>query len=334
MRENDFLSELGLNSVVTRLKRASDAMLHDGKRMYKELGMDIEPNWFAIFKLLRKHGSLTIMEIADEIGLSHPSVISIVNKMMKAGYLSESRNAEDSRKRILTLTAKAEEKMPEFEMVWDAGTAGFKKMMHDMDILQVLDVLEDRIAEKGFRSRALEQLEEYRSVEIIQYDEMYRVDFANLNYEWIAKFYTVEEHDREQLDDPYRYIIEPGGQIFFALIDGEAVGTVALIRMDDEAYELAKMAVSPRFQGYKIGEKLLEASIEFARREGRKRIILESNTKQFAAINMYRKWRFREIPLDPNSLFARANIRMQLDLAPATDVRDESRDRNATLAAA
>jgi DNA-binding MarR family transcriptional regulator/N-acetylglutamate synthase-like GNAT family acetyltransferase len=334
MRENDFLSELGLNAVVTRLKRASDAMLHDGKRMYKELGMDIEPNWFAIFKLLRKHGSLTIMEIADKIGLSHPSVISIVNKMMKAGYLRESRNAEDSRKRILTLTPKADERMPEFETVWDAGTAGFKKMMHDTDILHVLDVLEDRIAEKGFRARALEQLEKYRSVEIIQYDEKYRTEFADLNYEWIAKFYTVEKHDREQLDDPYRYIIEPGGQIFFGLVNGEAVGTVALIRMDDESYELAKMAVSPKFQGYKIGEKLLEASIEFARSLGRKRIILESNTKQFAAINMYRKWNFSEIPLDPNSLFARANIRMQLDLAPAYGVHLEDRDRSANQAAA
>lgn len=333
MRDNDFLSELGLNAVVTRLKRASDAMLHDGKRMYKELEMDIEPNWFAIFKLLRKHGSLSITEIADQIGLSHPSVISIVNKMIKAGYLSESRSADDNRRRILTLTPKAEEKMPEFETVWDAGTAGFKKMMHDTDILHVLDVLEDRIAERGFRSRALEQLEKYRSVEIIQYDEKYRVDFANLNYEWIAKFYTVEKHDREQLDDPQRYIIEPGGRIFFALVDGEAVGTVALIRMDDESYELAKMAVSPRFQGYKIGEKLLEASIEFARTAGRKQIILESNTKQFAAINMYRKWNFREIPLDPNSLFARANIRMQLDLAPAGGAHGESRS-GATLAAA
>ncbi len=323
MRKDDFLSELGLNAVVTRLKRASDAMLHDGKRMYKELGMDIEPNWFAIFKLLRKHGSLTITEIADQIGFSHPSVISIVNKMMKAGYLSESRSDEDSRKRILSLTPKAEGKMPEFEMVWDAGTAGFKKMMHDTDILHVLDVVEDRIAERGFRSRALEQLEKFRSVEIVKYNDKYRSDFANLNYEWIAKFFSVEDHDREQLEDPYRYIIEPGGEIFFALIDGAVVGTAALIRMDNESFELAKMVVSPKFQGYKIGEKLLVASIEHARDAGRKRIILESNTKQFAAINMYRKWNFEEIPLDPNSLFARANIRMQLDLDKLNDGRGQ-----------
>ena len=70
------------------MKRVSDAMLHDGRRMYKELGMDIEPNWFVIFRILKKHGALGVTDIAEKIGLAHPSVITIVNKMMKAG-LSE-----------------------------------------------------------------------------------------------------------------------------------------------------------------------------------------------------------------------------------------------------
>src|SRR5688500_9103967 len=166
--ENDFLSELGLNAVVTRLKRVSDAMLHDGKRMYKELEMDIEPNWFAVFKLLSRRGGMPIGEIADAIGLSHPSVIAIVNKMTARGYLKESRSSSDSRKRILSLTAKAESEMPEFEKVWDAGTAGFKKMMSDTDILGPLDVLESRIAESGFRERTLRQIAKLKSVEIVE----------------------------------------------------------------------------------------------------------------------------------------------------------------------
>jgi DNA-binding MarR family transcriptional regulator len=314
MRNNDFLSELGLNALVTRLKRASDAMLHDGKRMYKELGMDIEPNWFAIFKLIGKYGPISVTEIADRIGMSHPSIISITNKMMRAGYLSESKLEGDSRKRILSLTTKAEAMMPEFEKVWNAGMAAYKKMLHDTDIMHMLDVLEDRVAEKGFRERTLEQLEKYKSVEIIDYDPKYDKHFADLNYEWIAHFFTIEDHDREQLDNPYQHIIEPGGQIFFARVGEEVVGTVALIRMNDQEFELAKMVVSPKFQGYKIGDKLLEASIEYSKRLGRKRIILETNTRQFQAIKMYQKWGFYDIPLDPNSHFARANVRMQLDL--------------------
>jgi ribosomal protein S18 acetylase RimI-like enzyme len=312
--EDDFLSELGLNAVVTRLKRLSDAMLHDGKRMYKELGMKIEPNWFVVFKLLSLRGEMPIGEIAEGIGLSHPSAIAIVNKMTAGGYLKESRSSSDSRKRILSLTVKAESEMPEFEKVWDAGTAGFKKMMHDSDILGTLEILESRIAEKGFRERTLEQLSNIKSVEIVEFEDKYAPDFARLNYEWIAKYYAIEEHDHDQLDHPRQYIIENGGQIFFALVDGKIAGTVAMIRMNYEVFELAKMAVSPDFRGFKIGDRLMEACVSFAREQAAPYIILESNTKQFAAINLYRKFGFVETPPDPNSQFARSNIRMELDI--------------------
>ncbi|MGH9949203.1 MAG: bifunctional helix-turn-helix transcriptional regulator/GNAT family N-acetyltransferase [Pyrinomonadaceae bacterium] len=308
---SNFLSELGLNAVVTRLKRASDAMLQDGKRMYAELGMDIEPNWFAVFKLLEKYRRLNVTEIAEHIGMSHPSMISIINKMISAGYLKESRSKGDSRQRILSLTAKSKRKIPEFQKVWDAATAGFKRMMHDRDILGMLDDLESRIAEKGFRERTLEQLEKKSLVEVVEFADKYTEDFARLNYEWIAKYYTVEEHDNDQLDNP-RNIIDRGGQIFFAVVDGEVAGTVAMIRMNYEAFELAKMAVSPEFQGYKIGERLMQACVDLARNEGTPYIVLESNTKQFAAIHLYRKFGFVETPLDPNSQFSRANIRMEL----------------------
>src|SRR4051812_35750313 len=107
MADIDFLRELGTISFVTRLKRISDAMLHDGRRLYKHVGLDIEPNWFVIFRLLEKYEELTITEIADKIGIAHPSVIAIINKMLKLDYLSEKKSPSDSRKRILTLTPKA-----------------------------------------------------------------------------------------------------------------------------------------------------------------------------------------------------------------------------------
>jgi ribosomal protein S18 acetylase RimI-like enzyme/predicted transcriptional regulator len=314
MENQDFLRELGNLAVVTRLKRVSDAMLHDGRRMYKELGMDIEPNWFVIFRLLKKYGALGVTYIADRIGLAHPSVITIVNKMMKAGYLTEEKSPGDNRKRMLRLTAKAEEAMPEFERVWAAGTAGVKKMMNDVDVLAFLDTLESRVEEKGFKNRTLEELKNTRAARVIEFDERYAVDFGRLNYEWIAAGYTVEKQDRKILDHPYETIMQPGGQIFFAVVDGVAAGTVALIPMEDENLELTKMAVSPEYRGLGIGDKLMEACVEYGRKTGAGSLILESNTKQIAAINLYRKFGFVEIPLDPNSEYQRANIRMELVL--------------------
>jgi len=311
MGNYDFLRELGNLAVVTRLKRVSDAMLHDGRRMYKELGMDIEPNWFVMFRILKKHGRLGVMDIAEKIGLAHPSVITIVNKMIKAGYLKEEKSPGDNRKRMLALTEKAEEKLPEFERVWSAGTAGFKRMMNDVDVLAFLDTLESRLVEGGFRTRTLSELKNPREVRIVEWDERYAKDFGMLNYEWIAASYTIEKHDREILDNPLEAIIEPGGKIIFALVDDLPAGTVALIPMGENDLELTKMAVAPEYRGLGLGDRLMQACIDKGREMGKRALILESNTKQMAAINLYRKFGFRETPLDPNSEYVRANIRME-----------------------
>jgi len=149
-------------------------------------------------------------------------------------------------------------------------------------------------------------------IRITGFNERFARDFGRLNYEWIEESYGVEEHDREVLDHPTESVIEPGGEIFFAIEEGEPIGTVAMIPYGESSFELAKMAVAPEARGRNIGDRLMEACIEFARGAGASSIILESNTKQAAAIHLYRKFGFNEIPLDPNSHFVRANIRMEL----------------------
>lgn len=149
-------------------------------------------------------------------------------------------------------------------------------------------------------------------VTIVEFDPMYARDFADLNYHWIAETYGIEQHDHDILDHPYDAVIKPGGQIFFAVTGDEVAGTVAMIPFDADSYELTKMAVDPKFRGNGIGDRLMEACIKFTRESDRPTIILESNTKQVAAIQLYRKFGFRDTPLDPNSQYVRANIRMEL----------------------
>ena len=149
-------------------------------------------------------------------------------------------------------------------------------------------------------------------VSIVDFEEKYASKFADLNYHWIAEAYGVEQHDHDILDHPQKAVIDPGGKIFFALTHGEVAGAVAMIPFEDDAFELTKMAVDPTFRGQGIGDHLMNACIDLARSSARNRIILESNTKQVAAIRLYRKFGFQETALNPNSQYVRANIRMEL----------------------
>lgn len=154
----DFAKELGCLGFTMRLKRLSDALIHDGRKMYKALGMDIEPNWYVIFRLLKIEGELSVTEIANRIQLAHPSVISITNKMIKAGYLSSTPCEVDSRRRVLSLTPKAQLKLPEFEIIWNAGERGVIKALEGTNTMAALEMLEQRFSQKGFKDRTFEEL--------------------------------------------------------------------------------------------------------------------------------------------------------------------------------
>ena|ERR1043166_3695655 len=155
-------------------------------------------------------------------------------------------------------------------------------------------------------------------VEIVGFTPEWADDFARLNYEWIREYFSVEEHDREILDDPQTWVIDPGGEILMAVLDGTAVGTVALIPASDGLLELTKMAVSPAHQGLGIGDELMTAAIDHAKATGVKKIFLETHHKLAPALGLYRKHGFADTPTDPNSLYSRADVRMELAIAAPT----------------
>ena len=80
--------------------------------------------------------------------------------------------------------------------------------------------------------------------------------FRKLNEEWIARYFSLEEHDHVQLRDPEDSILRPGGQIIMAVAGEERIGCCALIFVRPGVFEVAKMAVSERYRGHGIGRKV------------------------------------------------------------------------------
>ena len=115
------------------------------------------------------------------------------------------------------------------------------------------------------------------------------------------------------LGNPVKYYINEGGFIYFALLNGEIAGTIALLKVSDTIFELSKMAVDEKFQGRKIGNKLIDYVLQEGRRLELERIILYSNTLLGPAIHLYEKFGFKEV-IGFKSEYKRANIKMELAL--------------------
>lgn len=142
--------------------------------------------------------------------------------------------------------------------------------------------------------------------------------FRVLNEEWITRFFTLEDTDRQQLGDPEGQILAPGGRIFMARLNGQPVGCVALRPTRDGEFEVSKMAVSPELRGQGIGRQLLTYTVSQARSLGARRLVLESSTRLGSAVHLYEQLGFEHLPTErrPQSPYSRADVFMELDLQP------------------
>ncbi len=151
-------------------------------------------------------------------------------------------------------------------------------------------------------------------VEVVAYRPDLAADFARLNREWIERYFEIEPADERTLGDPEQHVITPGGAIFFALRNAEAVGTVALIPHGEDCFELAKMAVTETAQGLGIGRLLMNACLEHARAADVGRVFLITNSILTPAVSLYESVGFRRLEGLSDGRFERGDLEMELRL--------------------
>ncbi len=309
----DKLSSFGELALGSRLKRLSDTLMKDVKKIYKSLYIDFEPSHLPVFKTIYEYRKISIGEIANFLNISQPAITQFVNTLKKKKLIISTSDKIDKRKKIISLSKKGEKTIQKLQPIWKVIDEEMKKLTHFESSLftEQIENIENKLNEKSFYTRVHDSLN--TKVTIIPYSDKYAQLFHDLNIDWLEKYFYVEEHDREVLENPRSYIIDSGGYIFFAKYGDNIVGTVALMN-EPGGFELSKMAVLPIYQGLKIGQKLMDYCIQFSKEKNWPELIIYSNTKLSPAINMYRKNGFVEIPIEKNNPYDRGNIKMILIL--------------------
>ena len=147
-------------------------------------------------------------------------------------------------------------------------------------------------------------------IQIVAFAPEYAEAFRTLNEAWISRDFTLEAKDREVLGDPQSKIIALGGEVFMAIKAGQPVGCVALIRMDDGGYEVAKMTVSEGLRGSGLGRMLMQRCIEAGAEQGATRLYLETSSRLGPALGLYRAMGFQDLGPTP-SPYVRADVFME-----------------------
>jgi MarR family transcriptional regulator, organic hydroperoxide resistance regulator len=154
MTEN-IINELGALAIGARMRRMIDLFAKDVERIYAENGLEFETKYFALFYLLSRRGNCSIMEIAKELGLTHPAIIDLARGLEKKGYIESVKSPSDLRKRILRISKKGKTTLPAFESVWAKISRLNKQLMEGQqhNLLKALEELEAILDEKSYYKR-------------------------------------------------------------------------------------------------------------------------------------------------------------------------------------
>jgi ribosomal protein S18 acetylase RimI-like enzyme len=147
-------------------------------------------------------------------------------------------------------------------------------------------------------------------MDIVEFEPAHAEAFRTLNEAWIETYFALEAKDREVLNNPKGKIIDQGGRIFMVLKDGAPVGCVALMKMPDGGFEVAKMTVAEDLRGSGLGRMLMQRCIDAGAEAGAKRLYLETNASLAPALALYRTMGFQDLP-PADTPYARADVFME-----------------------
>lgn len=309
--DNELYFEMGLG---TRMRRLIETISTGMERIYDEAGVDVRTGHFYALYAVAERGPLTINAIANLAGFSHSAVSQTIKKLVASG-LVETHATEDGRQKQIALSAHGEHMVSRMRPLWDAAGAMIKDACAEtgVDIIGAITGVEAALNRCSVYDRLQEKLigSPCPSFTVEEYHDQWRQAFYDLNIWWLRDYFKVEPIDERVLSDPETQILAKGGEIFFAVSGGKAVGTVAMKRERDGVFELTKLGVDPAVQKGGMGKALCERVIERFQARGGKTLFLETSTVLEPAIKLYWKLGFIEKPNPVESPYERSNYYME-----------------------
>jgi DNA-binding MarR family transcriptional regulator len=150
------IDESGLLAIATRLQRLSERIRKDGKLIYKACNIDFEPKWFPVIYTLHIKPLLSIVEIAKEIGYTHPSTISLLKELEKEKLIRSRKDKVDERKRLIQLTEKGKALVERMKPVWRIMTTAVAEFSDTRNnLMKAIVEVEAQLDRQSFLQRAL-----------------------------------------------------------------------------------------------------------------------------------------------------------------------------------
>jgi DNA-binding MarR family transcriptional regulator/N-acetylglutamate synthase-like GNAT family acetyltransferase len=257
-----------------------------------------------LYELAHRDGAAA-KELGIELDLDAGYLSRIVQKFADGGLISRKPLPADRRQQRLNLTAKGRRAFAKLDRRSHEDVARMLGLMSETDqqrLTGAMAAIEDLIG--AAHTSRLAILREPRPGDLgwvvrshgAQYASEYGFDssFEALVAEIAAQFLRSFDASRERC--------------WIADIDGAPVGSVFLVRHDDEVAKLRLLLVEPAGRGQKLGTRLVGECIAFARACGYRKITLWTQSILTAARGIYQDTGFVLTSTEPHRSFGQSLV--------------------------
>jgi len=116
----NFYESLGYLVLGSRLRRLSESFLSEINKTYQAAGIEFDASWFPVFYLLLNNSTLSIKELSDTIGVSHPAASQLVANLKNKKLIKTTTSSTDGRRQLVQLTKTGHALLDRILPVWEA----------------------------------------------------------------------------------------------------------------------------------------------------------------------------------------------------------------------
>ncbi len=253
---------------------------------------------------LAHRDSVTASELAADLDLDHGYLSRILRRFAEQGLLAKKRAATDGRQSVITITAKGRKAFaPLNKGSHDQVAAMLEKLQpaEQQRIVGAMNTVESLLGASSQTSPAVPAI----ILRTHQPGDMGWVTSAHgalyaAEYGWDITFEAlVGKITAEFIEnfDPRRE------RCWIAELDGERVGSVFVVAKNDEIAKLRLLIVDPRARGLKLGRRLVEEALRFAKTAGYSSMTLWTQSILTAARGIYQRAGFKLTAQEPHHSF-------------------------------
>lgn len=252
-----------------------------------------------LFELAQRE-SCRAKDIGQDLGLDAGYLSRIVNRFVRTRLVTRERSEVDARNMLLRLTTKGRAVFTSLDRQSSQQVAEMLTALPEAKQKKLVNALHQ--AEEAFaaeKTAELVVLRPHRPGDIGWVIHRHGALYAE-EYGWDESFEALVAEVAAQFIknfDPTRE------RCWIAELDGEAVGSIFLVKYTEEIAKLRLLLVEPLARGFGVGRKLIRECIDFARQSGYKKVTLWTQSCLLAARNLYREAGFKLVKEDSQSAF-------------------------------